>query len=73
MDLMAVDGTKSVLKARTQYTKEKKLVEVSCLLHCDLVILDRLLLNGIPLTKCFTNRETVLFLLLKIQADNCGV
>ena len=50
MDLMAVDGTKSVLKARTQYTKEKKLVEVSCLLHCDLVILDRVLLNGIPLT-----------------------
>ena len=49
MDLVAVDGTKSVLKARTQYTKEKKFLEVSCLLHCDLVNLDRLLFNGIPL------------------------
>ena len=42
MDLVIVDGANAVLKARTQYIKERKLVEVSGLLHCDLVSSDRL-------------------------------
>ena len=37
MDLLVVDGGSSVLKARTQYIKENSLVEVSGLLHCDVV------------------------------------
>ena len=49
MDLVAVDGANGGLKARTQYIKKKKLVEVSGLLHCNLVNSDRLLLNGLPL------------------------
>ena len=49
MDLVAVDGANSKLKARTQYIKESKLVEVSCLLHCNLFNSDRLLLKGHPL------------------------
>ena len=48
MDLVIVDGANAVLKARTQYIKERKLVEVSGLWHCDLVNSDRLLLNGLP-------------------------
>ena len=43
MDLVAVDGANSGLKARTQYIKEKKIVELSGLLHCNLVSSDRLL------------------------------
>ena len=49
MDLVAVDGANSVLKARTQYIKESKIVEVSGLLDCDLINSDRLVLNGLPL------------------------
>ena len=49
MDLVAEDGANSGLKARSQYIKESKLLEVSGLLHCDLVNLDGLLLNGLPL------------------------
>lgn len=48
-DLVAMDSANGGLKARTQYIKESKLVEVSGLLHCDLVNSDRFLLNGIPL------------------------
>ena len=43
MDLVAVDGANSGLKARTQYIKENKIVELSGLLHCNLVSSDRLL------------------------------
>lgn len=49
MDLVAVDGANGRLKARTQYIKESKLVEASGLLHCNLVNLDHLLLNGLTL------------------------
>ena len=49
MNLMAVDNGNDGLKARTQYIKEGKMVEVSGLLHYDLVSLDCLLLNGLPL------------------------
>ena len=49
MDLVTVDGAKSGLKGRTQYIKESKLVEMSGLLHCDLISSDRLLLNDLPL------------------------
>ena len=49
MDLVAVDGANGGLKARTQHIKKNKLVEVSGLLHCNLVNSDRLLLNGLPL------------------------
>ena len=48
MDLVAVDGASSGIKARTQYIKERKTVEVSGLLHCVLINLDCLVLNGIP-------------------------
>ena len=37
MDLMALDGTNGGLKTRTHYVKESKSVEVSGLLHYDLV------------------------------------
>ena len=51
MDLVAVNGANGTLKARTQYKyiKESELVEVSGLLHCNLVNPDRLFLNGLPL------------------------
>ena len=46
MDLVAMDGPNVGFKARPQYIEESKLVEVSGLLHCDLVNLSRLLLKG---------------------------
>ena len=49
IDLVAVDGATAGLKARTQYMNESKLVEVSNILHCDIVNSDLLLLNGLPL------------------------
>ena len=49
MDLVAVASANSWLKARTQYIKESKIVQVSGLLDCHLVHLDCLLLNGLPL------------------------
>ena len=49
MDLGVMDGANGELKARTQYIKESKLVEVPGLLLCDHVSLDHLLLNGLPL------------------------
>ena len=46
MDLVAVDGANVGLKVRTQYIKERKFIEVSGPLHCDLVNSDRLHLNA---------------------------
>ena len=48
MDLVVVNDANGGLKARSQYIKESKLVEVSGLFHCDHVNLDRLILNGLP-------------------------
>ena len=42
MDLMTVDDGNEGLKARAQYIKESKMVEVSGLWHCDLVSPDRM-------------------------------
>ena len=47
--LVEVDGANAGLKVRRQYIKESKLVEVSGMLHCGLVISDCLLLNSLPL------------------------
>ena len=49
MDLVTVGCADSGLKERTQYIKERKLVEMSGLLHFDLVNLGPLLSNGLPL------------------------
>ena len=65
MDLVAVDGANGGLRAGSQYIKERKLVEVSGILNCDLVSSDHLLLNGLP----FTDRETVLYYWLMMQAE----
>ena len=73
MDLMAVDGANGGLKARSQYVKESKLVEVSGLLHCDLLISDRLLLNGLPL-KGVLHRQRDSFVLMADDASrDCRV
>ena len=40
MDLVTVDGANGGLKARTQYIEERKLAEMSVLLHCDVINLD---------------------------------
>ena len=53
MEWVAVDGANGGLIARTRNIKERKLVEVSGLLHCDLDNLDHLLLNGLPLMIVF--------------------
>ena len=68
MDLVAEDGANSGLKARSQYIKESKLLEVSGLLHCDLVNLDGLLLNGLPL-KIVLHQQRDSFVLM---ADNAS-
>ena len=71
MDLVAVDGANSGLKTRSQYIKESKLVEVSGLLHCDLVNSDRLLLNSLPL-KIVLHRQS--FVLMADDASrDCRV
>ena len=49
MDLVTVDCANSGLTERTQYIKERKLVEMSGLLHFDLVNLGPLLSNGLAL------------------------
>ena len=49
MDLVAVDGANEGLKTRTQYIQETNLIKLSGLMHCDLVNLDRILLNSLPL------------------------
>ena len=61
MDLVAVDGANSGLKARTQYIKESKIVEMSGLLHCNLVNSDCLLLNGLPLKIALHRQRKVLY------------
>ena len=61
LDLLTKNEDNDGLKTRTQHIKESKIVEVSGLLHCDLVNSNCLLLNGLPLKKSFTNRETVLY------------
>ena len=66
MGLATVDGANSGLKARTQYIKESKLVEVSGLLYYDLVNSDRLILSGLPL-KIVLHRQRDSFVLM---ADN---
>ena len=48
MDMLAVDGANSGLKATSQYIKERRLVKVPDLLHWDLINLDHLLLNCLP-------------------------
>ena len=63
MDLVAVDCANGGLKVRSEYIKEIKLVEVSGLLHCDLVNLDRLLLNGLAL-KIVLHRQRDSFVLM---------
>ena len=68
MDLLAVDGANSGLKARSQYIKESKLVEVSGLLDCDLVNSDGLLFNGLSL-KIVLHRQRDSFVLM---ADNAS-
>ena len=49
MDMLTVDDGSDGLKARTKYFKQSKIVEVSGLLHCNLIHSDRLLLNSLPL------------------------
>ena len=61
--MVAADGGGSGLKARTQYTKESKIVEVSGLLHCNLINLDHPLLNGLPL-KIVLHRQRDSFVLM---------
>ena len=73
MELVAVDGANSGLKARTEYIKESKTVEVSALLHCDLINLDHLLLNGLPF-KIVVHRQRDSFVLMADDASrDCRV
>ena len=73
MDLGAVHCANGGLKARSQYIKESKLVEVSGLLHYDLVNLDRLLLNGLAL-KILLHRQRDSFVLMADDASrDCRV
>ena len=67
-DLLAVDGANGGLKARTQYMKERKIVEVSGLLHCSLSNLNSLLLNDLPLKTVF-HRERHSFVLTADDAS----
>ena len=67
MDLVAVDGANGGLKARTKYIKERKLVEVSGLLHCNLVNSGCLLLNG--LLKIVLHRQRDSFVLMADDAS----
>ena len=73
MDLVAVDGANSGLKARTQYIKESKMVDVPDLLHSGLVNSNCLLLNGLPL-KIALNRQRGSFVLMVDDASrDCKV
>ena len=67
-DLLAVDSVNGGLKARTQYIKERKIVEVSGLLHCSLSNLNSLLLNDLPLKTVF-HRERHSFVLMADDAS----
>lgn len=55
--LVEVDGANAGLKVRRQYIKESKLVEVSGMLHCGLVISDCLLLNILKDSTTPTRRQ----------------
>ena len=73
MDLVAVDGANGGLKARTQYIKESKMVDVPDLLHSGLVSSNCLLLNGLPL-KIALNRQRGSFVLMVDDASrDCKV
>ena len=63
MDFVVVDGANSELKAKIQYIKESKIVEVPDLLHCNLVNLDCPLLNCLPL-KIVLHRQRDSFVLM---------
>ena len=63
MDLVAVDGANSGLKATSRYIKERKLVKVPDLLHWDLINLDHLLLNRPPF-KIILHRQRDSFILI---------
>ena len=69
--LVTVDGAIGGLKSKTQYIKESKLIEVSSLLHCDLVSSDHLLLNGLPLKIAFY-RQRGSFVLMADDASRDG-
>ena len=68
MDLLAMVGANGGLKARSQYIKKSKLVEVSGLSYCDLVDSDRFLLNGFPL-KIVLHRQRDSFVLMANDAS----
>ena len=55
--LVEVDGANAGLKVRRQYIKESKLVEVSGMLRCGLVISDCLLLNSLKDSTTPTRRQ----------------
>ena len=61
------------LKARTKYIKERKMVQVSGLLHCDLVTSDRLLLNGLSLKIVFHRRRNSFILMTDDASRDCRV
>ena len=63
IDLVAVDDANSGLKARAQYIRKSKLVEVSGLLNYDFVNSDDLLLNGL-LLKIALHRQRDSFVLM---------
>ena len=73
MDLLTVDDGNDGLKARTQYIKESKIVEVSGLLHCDLVNSDRLLLNGLPLQVVLHQQRDSFVLMADDASKDCRV
>ena len=60
MDLMTLDDGNDGLKTRTQYIKERELVEVSGLSHCDVINLNCLLLNNLPLKMEWKSESFVL-------------
>ena len=68
MDLVAVDGANGGLKAKKHYIKESKMIELSDLLYWDLVSLNHLLLNGLPLNKVL-HRQTERFVLTADDAS----
>ena len=70
---MAVDGANTGLKARTQFIKESKIVEVSGLLHCDLINWDHLLLNSLPLKIVFHHQRDSFALMADDANRDCRV
>ena len=60
-------------KARTKYIKERKMVQVSGLLHCELVTSDRLLLNGLSLKIVFHRRRGSFILMADDASRDCRV